>query len=344
MARLLITGANGYIASHVVAMALESGHDVCGTVRDPADDARCGHLRSLPGAGGRLRLVRANLTEADPFTAHSDVDCIIHLASPYALDVKDPARDLVAPAVAGTEAVLVAAAASPRVRRVVLTSSVAAITDEPDGRVLTEADWNLKSSLTRNPYYYSKVMAERAAHAFMAAAPRRFDLAVINPFVVIGPALSAARNESPMILADMAMGKYPGILDLHWGLVDVRDVARAHLVAIDPARPAGRYLCAAETLSMRRVAQIMTECGYGHASLQRDLTSPLATAMIRLVSLTQPRGVGSYLRSHLGRVPRFDNARIRNQLGIAFTPAAQSVADTMADLARWGHVPARPAR
>ncbi len=159
---ILVSGATGFIAAHTIEQLLANGNHVTGTVRNPDDTARTSHLTRMDGAAN-LTLVAADLTANDPFSAYTDVDVILHMASPYVMNVKDAQRDLVDPAVQGTVSMLQAAARSPRVKRVVLTSSMAAVTDEPDGRVLTEADWNTKSTLTRNPYYFSKTQAERAA-------------------------------------------------------------------------------------------------------------------------------------------------------------------------------------
>jgi dihydroflavonol-4-reductase len=336
---VLVSGATGYIAGHVIKGLLATGHRVIGTVRDPADAARVAHLRALPGSE-RLSVVAADLMSPDPFGAHADVDAVLHLASPYAIDVRDPQRDLVDPAVKGTLAMLRAAAASPRVRRVVLTSSLAAVTDEPDGRVLTEADWNTASSLTRNPYYHSKTLAERAAWEFMARETPGFDLVVINPMLVIGPSHSHAVNTSPRIFVDLLAGKYPAVMALTWGFVDVRDVAAAHLAALDRPAASGRYLCIAGNLSMADVVALMRAEGYSGKLPRLDLSGAFGTMLMKLASRTQPPGVGSYLRSHLGRVPRYDTAKSRRDLGLVYRAPADSVRDTLADLARWGHIPA----
>ena len=96
-------------------------------------------------------------------------------------------RDLVDPAVNGTVGVLEICATTPTVKRVVITSSVAAITDSFSlDRPYTEEDWNNDSSLTRNPYYFSKACAERAAYAFVESHDVSFDICTINPSVVLG--------------------------------------------------------------------------------------------------------------------------------------------------------------
>jgi dihydroflavonol-4-reductase len=336
---VLVSGASGFIAGHVIAQLLAAGHSVTGTVRNPNDTAKNAHLRAMPAAE-RLTLVAADLTAADPFTAYADVEAILHMASPYVINVKDAQRDLVDPAVQGTLSMLRAAAVNPRVRRVVLTSSMAAVTDSPDGRVLTDADWNTTSSLTRNPYYYSKTLAERAAWAFMEQEKPGFDLVVINPFLVIGPSLTAAVNTSPQTFVDMLKGSYPAVMALTWGFVDVRDVAAAHVAAMERPVAKGRYLCVAGNMSMAETIGLMRAAGYAGKLPKLDLSGGIGTALMKLASYGQPEGVGSYLRTHLGRVPRYDATRLTRDLGIAYRPVDQSVRDTLADLSRWGHIPA----
>ncbi len=337
---ILVTGANGFIAAHAVEQLLAKGRSVIGTVRDPNDPIRNAHLAALPGAG-HLHLVQADLRDPDPFSAHVDVDQILHLASPYVVNVKDPQHDLFDPAVNGTLALLQAAARSPRVRRVVLTSSVAAITDEPGTRVLTEADWNDKSSLTRNPYYYSKTLAERAAWDFMTREKPGFDLVVINPFMVVGPAHTKAINTSTQMLADIMNGTYPVIMDFNWGFADVRDVAAAHIAALENPAAQGRYLCASANASMRQIVALIKRLGYPTGKVAKlPMDNRLGTTLLKLVSYAQPSGSGTYMRTHLGRVPRYDTSKIRRDLGISFRSAEISIAETLADLAKWGHIPA----
>jgi dihydroflavonol-4-reductase len=336
--RVLVSGATGFIASHIVKLLLERGYEVRGTVRDPGKAAAIAFPKALPGAE-RLELVAADLTDMGAFDAHADdVDYIIHAASPYVLTVKNPQRDLVDPAVKGTLSMLEAAAKSARVKRVVQTSSMAAITDEPDGRVLTEDDWNDKSTLTRNAYYFSKAEAERAAWTFVEDKTPGFDLVVINPFMVVGPALNDVINTSNQIFVDMAKGAYPAIMALEWGFVDVRDVAEAHIRAMTAPEAKGRYICAAGNMDMAGVAAALRAAGMAGKIPTMDLSGGLGTAVMKLASHFQPQGVGSYLRTHLGRVPQFSNAKIKRDLGIDFRDVAATLRDTAHDLIKWGHV------
>jgi dihydroflavonol-4-reductase len=315
-------------------------------VRDLRKTADLAFLRTLPGAAERLELVEADLLAPHAFRGQLDgCDVVMHTASPYVLDVADPQRDLVDPAVRGTRSMLEACAGTPGIARVVFTSSVAAITDEPDGRhVLTEEDWNTKSTLTRNPYYLSKTLAEREAWAFVDAQRPPWTLIVINPFMVIGPSLSKALNTSNKVIADLLNGAYPAIPGLAWGAADVRDVAQAHLRAMDAANAQGRYICAADTISARSITTLLRTNGYAGYRLPRiNLDHPLGHRIARLAALMQSSGVRQYLRTHVGRVPRFDNSKGRRDLALTYRPLDQTILETAADLVRWGHVSPRRA-
>lgn len=336
---VVVTGASGFIASHIIKNLLETGYRVRGTVRALAKRGYP-HLQALQHSD-RLTLVEADLHDA---TAFDDVvrgaSAVIHTASPYALHVADPQRDLVDPAVHGTRNVLAACARSDSVERVVLTSSMAAVTDEPEhDSVLTEADWNEHSSLKRNPYYYSKTLAERAAWEFMDETVPGFDLVVINPYLVIGPSLSPGITPSNQLFVDLCTGTYPGIMNLTWGFVDVRDVALAHQRAMEIATASGRYLCAGDPIAMRDVVELLATLPVATDRLpNRGIDCGIGDFAVKLSSYFQPKGIGSYLRTHVGRVPRYDTSKIERQLKITFRPVTSSIADTIEDLARAGRL------
>lgn len=338
--RVCVTGGTGFIASHVIASLLARGDEVVTTVRDPGRADKIGHLSAMDGAEERLTLVEADLLDEGAFdSVVSGCDAVLHMASPYVVSVEDPQRDLVDPAELGTRNVLSACAKAESVRRVIVTSSMAAVTDQPGRRTLSEADWNEKSSLTRNPYYYSKVRGERAAWAFVDEQRPRFDLVVINPVLVIGPSLTRALNTSNQIFRDLLTRTFPAIMGLSWGVVDVRDTAAAHLAAIDHPHASGRYLCSSETVSMRQAVEWLREAGFEGRLPTRRMDNPLGNLAAIGMSYFQPSAVGSYLRTNIGRPPRLDTTKIRTELGLAFRHPRTTLIDTVEDLIRWGHVP-----
>jgi dihydroflavonol-4-reductase len=339
--KVAVTGVNGFIASHAAAELLRRGHHVAGTARSPTAVRGNPRLMELPGATERLELHEADLLSPGSFdAAFAGADTVLHMASPYSLEAKDARRDLVDPAVKGTLNVLDACRRAGGVRRVVLTSSMAAVTDEPDGRVLTEADWNTKSSLTRNPYDFAKTEAERAAWSFMEREKPAFDLVVINPFLVIGPSLTPGLNTSNQIIVEALTGVFPAILQLTWGMVDVRDVALAHVLAMETRTASGRYLCAAESVSMRRLLEIIRPHARPHEKLPTiPIDNAIGSFFGRFFAFTQPPGAASYMKTHLGRTPRFTTDKIERELGLRYRGIPATIAETVDDLRAWGHLP-----
>jgi len=335
-----VTGASGFIGAYIVRELLEHGYHVRGTVRSLKNPTQYAYLTSLPGAAERLELLPGDLLiEGSYDLAIAGCDTVIHSASPYVLDVKDPQTDLVDPALNGTLNVLDACKKATTVKRVVLTSSNAAITDEPEpGKVYSEKDWNEKSSLTRNPYYYSKTVAERAAWDFMKEKSPSFDLVVINPTAVIGPSLGPSLNPTNGVFQALLTGVYPAIMNLSWGFVDVRDVAKAHRLAMETPDAKGRFLCVNKTVSAREVVDLLKREGYTYKLPRLSLESGFGNFLVKLMSYAQPSGIGTYLRTQVGRDYLFDNNKIKQELGLEFIPVEQSILETTADVIQWGHV------
>jgi dihydroflavonol-4-reductase len=340
-APVCVTGATGFVAGEIVAQLLDAGYQVLGTTRDPERARREGHVTGMPGADERLELVAADLMRPGAFDeAVARAEYVIHTASPYQTDVADPQRDLIDPAVKGTLSVLEAAAKSPSVKRVVLTSSFAAITDEPDGSLLDESDWNTKSTLKRNAYYLSKAEAERAAWQFMEERQPAFDLVAINPPFVIGPSRIPQLNTSNRVIAGMTTGLWPGVLELQWVVVDVRDVALAHIRAMETVSASGRYLTGAAVRTMRQVVDLLRENGWGekYRLPSISLDNGFGSFLVGIAANLQKPGTRSYLKTHVGGEFRIDNSKVREGLGIEFRDVDQTILDTMADLEKWGHL------
>ena len=338
---ILVTGASGFIASHIICELLSRGYRVRGSVRSLAKEKDFAHLRAMAGAE-RLELFAADLLADGAFDeAARGCSHVMHTASPYILEAKDPQKDLVEPAVQGTRNVLASCKKAGTVKRVVLTSSMAAVTDEPESdHVLTEEDWNTKSTLERNAYYLSKTLAEKEGWRFVAEEQAGFDLVVINPFLVVGPSYSPGLNTSNQLFVDLLKGTYPGIMNLTWGLVDVRDVALAHVLAMETVAAKGRYICAADTMAMRDVVALLNNHGWGEGRKlpKLGLDCAIGDFTVKVSSYLQPKGVGSYLRTHVGRVPRFDHSKIKRELGLSFRKVDQTILDTVEDLKKWGHL------
>ena len=161
---VLVTGANGYVASWLVKRLLDEGLTVHAVVRNPSDDQKVGHLTKIASESkGVLKLFKGDLLQKGSYTeAMKGCELVYHTASPFSTAVKDPQKELIEPAVLGTENVLLSANEVESVKRVVVTSSCAAIyTDAIDtvnapGGMLTENNWTQTSSLDNQPYSYSK--------------------------------------------------------------------------------------------------------------------------------------------------------------------------------------------
>jgi dihydroflavonol-4-reductase len=254
--------------------------------------------------------------------------------------VEDPQRDLIDPAVNGTISVLESAAKDDNVKRMIVTSSFAAISGAPKEGAWTEADWNDDSSLEHGAYAYSKTMAERAAWDFMDQHDVGFDLVVINPTGVIGPSIVPRLNQSHSLYVSATNGEIPGIIDLEFPIVDVRDVAKAHILAMEISEAAGRYLCSAETRSMRQNFELLEEAGFGdrYKLPSLSLDNALGNVLVRLLSRFQPKGTRDFITRSLGRSYDLDTSKIRAELGMAFRDTDQTVIDTMTSLEDWGHL------
>ncbi|MBQ0720644.1 MAG: NAD-dependent epimerase/dehydratase family protein [Gammaproteobacteria bacterium] len=336
-----VTGASGFIAGQTIRELLACGFSVRGTVRGEVDDSGYAYLGQLPGAAERLALVAGDLTQPGSFdSAIAGCDYVIHAASPYLLETKNPQQDLVDPALNGTLDVLRACAKSSSVKRVVLTSSLAAITDEPDSEhVFTESDWNSQSSLSRNAYFFSKALAEQAAWNFMREGERSFDLVALNPCMVIGEALGPGLNSSNQVICDLLSGTYPGIMALNFCMVDVCDVARAHVLALDKDDAEGRYICFSEAMTMGEIVDFLRAAGYSNYRLPRhDMRAGWISSFVKLLSYTQPSGAGDFIRSHLGKTMRISNAKICAELGMEFRPVRETLLAAVEGLIRQGHL------
>lgn len=260
---VLVTGASGFIAGHCIEELLRHGYAVRGTVRDVAKTGKVAHLTALAAElGGRLDLVAARL-DADEGWAEAVAGCtlVLHVASPNPPSIPRDEDELIRPAVDGTLRVLRAAAASGTVRRVVLTSSTAAVTtghSAPRTGPYTEDDWSVPENSP--PYEKSKTLAERAAWDFVDGLPeeRRFELVAVNPGLVLGPLQRPEVASSTEVVHRLLNRSMPAVPQLGFSVVDVRDLAAAHRLALEsPKAPGNRYICAGPHTWMQDMARTL---------------------------------------------------------------------------------------
>ena len=267
-APVLVTGATGFLAGWVVKQLVDAGVTVHATVRNPKDNAKCGHLKTLSNIGkGKIVLFKADLLDDGSFAeAMKDCRVVIHVASPFITNYNDAQNDLLEPAIRGTQNVLNTACSMPSVERVVLTSSCAAICgdsidcqDAPNG-ILTEDVWNTTSSETHQPYSFSKVSAEKAAWD-IADAQDKWRLVVINPGFIIGPTLSGQSTSATHdLIGGMGDGRMKsGVPAIQIGTVDVRDVADAHIRGAFLDDASGRHIVFKDVVSFLDLALMLSD-------------------------------------------------------------------------------------
>jgi dihydroflavonol-4-reductase len=245
-----VTGANGFLASHLIKQLLEKGYTVHGTVRS-VQNKKNNFLFELPNAKENLKLFEADLVTEGTFDeAVKGCAEVYHTATPVTLvKFDDPVKELVEPAVNGTLNVLKSCAKNSTIRRVVITSSGASIYDpsmanESRLKPLTENDWNNVSTISSLPYYYSKAKAEQAAWNFIDQHKNdiSFDLVTIIPPVISGPVLHKDKDQlnlSVLFYSKLAqeLKNNEPIAVNGYARVDVRDVAAAHILAGESSDP-----------------------------------------------------------------------------------------------------------
>ncbi|MET0247617.1 MAG: aldehyde reductase [Sphingomonas sp.] len=287
MSTILVTGGSGFVAGHVILQLLAAGHDVRTTVRNLAREPEVRATLERHGADTtRLRFFAADLERDDGWAeAVAGCDHVHHVASPFPLTQPKDEQDVIRPAVEGTLRAL-RAARDAGVKRVVLTSSFAAIGYGHGRRETpyTEQDWTNVEGPAVQPYMKSKTLAERAAWAFVAEEGGAMELATVNPVGIFGPALNGDLSTSIELVRQMMAGKLPGTADLWFGVVDVRDVAALHLLAMTSPEAAGeRFLAiAGDSVSLHQMAEIL------HRGVGTKLPPRLPSWIVRLVGLVNP--------------------------------------------------------
>jgi nucleoside-diphosphate-sugar epimerase len=333
---VLVTGANGYVASWLVKKLLDEGITVHAAVRNPENTSKVAHLlTAATNSPGTLKLFKADLLTYGSYKeAMEGCELVYHTASPFTTDVKDPQKELIDPAVKGTENVLITARETSSVKRVVVTSSCAAMyTDAIDTvnaptRMLTEASWNTTASLEYQPYSYSKTLAEKKAWE-LAEKQKAWDLITINMSLVLGPALNVKQttSESVNILKMLGGGDMKmGAPKLGVGVVDVRDVAEAHFRAGYTPEAHGRYITSAHNTNFLEMGMILLpKYGSKYPLPKRALPKWLLLVVGPFVNKLFTR---KFIRNNVNVPWNADNSKIKKELGITFKPLKETMEDS----------------
>ena len=266
---VLVTGATGYIAGHCIVRLLEAGYRVKCTARSTERAARLPEqlhphvsTQAAPGLDS-MEIVIADLAHDDGWAeAVSGCRYILHVASPFPAELPESDDELIVPARDGALRVLREAAAAG-VERVVMTSSIAAVVaGHGQKQRFDESDWTNLAGPGVGAYEKSKTVAERAAWDFIGSleGPDPMEFVAINPSLVVGPLLGPDHGTSAEVLKKLFDRDFPAVPDLTFPVVDVRDVASAHLRALEVPEAAGnRFICSTGNMPMRDIAIILDQ-------------------------------------------------------------------------------------
>lgn len=330
---VFVTGATGYIAKHLVFQLLEKGYAVRGSMRSLASET--GLRDDLRGAGLPAETVARNLAcvaldlenDAGWDEAMQGATALMHTASPFPLANPKREDDLIRPAVDGTLRAL-HAAQTAGINRVILTSSTAAIVSfpqKPGSAVFDETDWARVRDAAAYPK--SKTMAERAAWDFVASDAPEMSLTTINPGLVLGPPIGRRFGASLSLVERGLAGKDPMLPDIGFACVDVRDVAAAHIAALERPQAGGeRYACTGGYLTFPEFAQVLKD-------QYPDRKIPLRVApnfVMRLLGLFDPAIRG--IVPSLGQRTEVSSKKAQAQLGLTFRDIRDSLRSTAAFL------------
>jgi nucleoside-diphosphate-sugar epimerase len=349
----LVTGATGFVGSWCVKTLLDKGCRVRCTVRDPSAN-KCRFLLDLEGASERLELVKADLLDSEDSWRSVVRGCsvVLHTASPFVIDGVPEGQEeafFMVPAVKGTE-VVVKACLSEGVRRLVLTSSIAAIlyghgehspgftSPGPDDSLWTNVEG---LQLPAEMYYKSKTVAEKTAWDLVKGT--NLELAVVNPGLVTGPFLSLDTSSGSLGVLRIILNKeYPFLPDTPLTTVDVRDVAQLHyLAAVQPAAAGKRHLCASsnESVSFVELALFLDRAGY-------DVPTGKAPAfLLKFLSVFDPKL--KLTIPSLGRKQYVSATNANALMGGCWIQAEASVVDmarSMRQLGQFGRMKNEPTR
>jgi dihydroflavonol-4-reductase len=332
--RVLLTGISGFLGGHIALQLLAAGYTVRGSVRnlDKADKVRATLARH--GADvTKLEFVALDLLSDKGWRQAMD-GCryLQHTASPFVVKMPDDKMELIRPAIEGTERALDAALAAGA-EHVVLTSSMAAIAyghDKSRTTPFTADDWTDLDGRDVNAYIESKTRAERRAWEIMRAAGQERRLTTINPSAILGPLLDDDPGTSAGLVLRLLDGSIPAIPRIPFVIVDVQDVAAAHLRAMTDPQAAGRRIPMGERAMLMPDVADEVRAALPAEQARKVPSRTMPDWAVRIYSLFD-RDVRGVL-SELGVLKRLDSSPGTALLGRPLITAQQAIAATTRSL------------
>eukprot|EP00357_Protocruzia_adherens_P028433 CAMPEP_0115000452 /NCGR_PEP_ID=MMETSP0216-20121206/16769_1 /TAXON_ID=223996 /ORGANISM="Protocruzia adherens, Strain Boccale" /LENGTH=369 /DNA_ID=CAMNT_0002365559 /DNA_START=48 /DNA_END=1157 /DNA_ORIENTATION=- len=336
---VLVTGATGYAAGHIVLQLLRKGYNVRGTVRSLSNTKKYEYITELkekyPHYGSKVELVEADLMDSTCWdNAVSGCQFVMHVASPFFTRLPKHEDEMIKPAVDGTLSVLKACAQN-HVEKVVMTSSGVSIkVGQVESRVYNEEDWGIVDK-NSNAYMKSKYLAEKAAWEYVEALPedQKFAFTTILPTFIGGAPLTSAEFASGEVYGRAMSGGLSWAPDLYFDFVDVRDVATAHLAALEnPKADGNRYLCTSDNYHVSEFISILAaefnQYGYNLKTRQ------IPTWVLCLIAPFSRR-VWEFL-PEIGRRRIMSNDKIRADLGMEFRSPKETIVEMGYDIIAMG--------
>jgi len=161
----------------------------------------------------------------------------------------------------------------------------------------------------------------------------------MNPFLITGPELNPeSLNTTTEMFVNIFNGKFPGIFSLGWGFVDVRDVAKAHILAMKKEDAEGRYLLCNQTIMMEDCIERLRKKYPNYSLPTTHLNCSTGDLLVKFSSYFQDKGTGQYLRTNVGKIFKFDNSKSKT-LGLKYRDLNETIFDTVDDLIQKGHIP-----
>lgn len=342
---ILVTGATGYVAGRLVEKLLSEGLTVHAAVRNPDNKEKTKYLdqlaQELPGT---IKYFKSDLLIDGSYNeAMKGCELVFHTASPFTRSVKDAQKDLVDPAKLGTRNVLESANLIDSVKRVVITSSCAAIygdsidTLSMPNQELNEDIWNTSSTLKHQPYSYSKTEAEKEAWK-IANSQQRWDLVTVNPSFVLGPGINPfGTSESFAVMKQIGNGDFKmGGPEMNIGCVDVRDLAVAHFKAGFTPEAEGRHIISGHNSGFLQLAQMIKDKFPNYPIRANKLPKALIWLIAPMVGMSRAE-----VSLNIGYPWKANNSKSINKLGMKYRPLETTITEFFAQLVEAGEIKKR---